>query len=237
MVDKARYGFPGASQILKNQHAKAFEEAQGAEVLGVASRSSEKARQYAEDLSLPRVYTYEEMLDDPRVEAVLITLPMNLHCQWAVRAAEAGKHVLCEKPMVLTVEEGLRIKVAADANGVVVLEAFTHVYPRQMQVVRELLDEGRIGKIRAIGAEVLYPTKDWDNDTRADPALGGRVLIEAGCYCMHTIRHFMGSEPVEYKGLAVHRNDGDLQTTFTGIMKFPHNRLGYLCMTMETAFR
>jgi len=237
VADKVRYGFLGASQIIRNSHAKAFAEAANAEVLGVASRRPDKARQYADDLGLPRVYTYEDMLADPDVDAVLCTLPMSLHCEWTVRAAEAGKHVLCEKPLVLTVEEAERIKAAADANGVLVLEAFTHVYPPQMAYVRGLLDEGRIGEIRVIRSEVLYPTRDWDNDTRANPALGGRVLIEAGCYCMHTIRHFMGAEPVEYKGFAVHRNDGQLQTTFAGVMRFAGNRLGYLCTTMESPFR
>lgn len=238
MTDAVKYGFLGASQILKNQHGRAFAEAQNAEVVGIASRRPSKAAEYAQDLGIPHVYeSYDAMLADPAVEAVLITLPMNLHCEWVVKAVEAGKHVLCEKPLVLTVDEGERVLKAAKANDRLVLEAFTHVYPRQYGYVKELLAQGRVGDVRAVHAEVLYTTQDWDNDTRANPKLGGRVLIEAGCYCVKTIRDLMGEEPTEVKGLAAHRHGGDLQTTFVGVMKFSNQRLGYLCTTMESSFR
>ena len=238
MNDKVRYGFLGASQIIKNQHGRAFAEASNAQVLSIASRRPSKAREFAAALNIPHVHeTYESMLADPDIEAVLITLPMTLHCEWAIRAVEAGKHVLCEKPLVLSVDEGERVLRAAKANNRLVLEAFTHVYPEQYQHVQNLIAQGAIGELRAVRAEVLYPTLDWDNDSRAQPQLGGRVLIEAGCYCIKTIRDLMSEEPTEVHGCAAHRNDGELQTTFVGIMKFSRQRLGYFCASMETAVR
>lgn len=238
MADRVRYGFLGASQIIRNQHGRAFAEAENAEVVAIASRRPEKARRYADDLAIPRVHeTYDALLADDGVDAVLITLPMSLHCEWIVKAAAAGKHVLCEKPLVLSVDEAERVIDAADRNGVKVLEAFTHIYQDQIDHVSALIADGRIGDLRAVRAEVLYPTQDWDHDTRADVSLGGRVLIEAGCYCVHTIRRFMGDEPTGFAGFAAHRGGGALQTTFAGVMRFGEDRLGYLCTSMETAAR
>ncbi|WP_428386208.1 Gfo/Idh/MocA family protein [Mucisphaera sp.] len=237
MSEVVRIGLLGASQIVKNRHASALAQARNAEVIGVASRSQDKAATYAETLALGKPYTYEGMLADPHIDAILCTLPMSLHCEWIIRSLEAGKHVLCEKPMVLSEGEAINIRQACRRNGKVAMEAFSHLFTDQMTVIPKLLASRRIGDIRIIRAEVLYPTYDWDNDTRAKTELGGRVLYEAGCYCMKSIRDWMADEPDEYKGMAVHREDGLLQTSYAGLMSFPKSRIAYLCTSMETKFR
>jgi predicted dehydrogenase len=237
-MKKVRLGLLGASQIARSQHIRAIREASRAELVGIASRNAAKASAWASELSIPRAYaSYEEMLSDSGIDAVLITLPMSLHVEWIVRASRAGKHVLCEKPMVLSVAEMDEVAAAAAASGVVVLEGFTHVHPGHLPLVETLVASGRIGELRAVRAEVLYPTADWAKDSRAQKEYGACVLIEAGCYCVQTILRLMKSEPLAVCGLAASAAGRDFETTFTGAMKFSGERLGYLCTTMESSFR
>jgi predicted dehydrogenase len=238
MTAKVRYGLLGASQIARGQHIPAIRQASNAELVGIASRDPAKAAAWAMELNIPRAYaSYDAMLADPEIDAVLITLPMSLHCQWIVAAARAGKHVLCEKPMVLSAAEMDAVIEAAAASGVIVLEGFTHVYPGHLAYVADLLASGRIGEVRAVRAEVLYPTRDWAKDTRALKEYGACVLIEAGCYCVQTILHLMQADPTDVCGFGVSRDGCDFETTFAGVMKFPGERVGYMCTTMESSFR
>jgi predicted dehydrogenase len=238
MTPKVRYGLLGASQIARGQHIPAIRQASNAELAGIASRDAAKAAAWAAEMNIPRAYdSYDAMLADPQIDAVLVTLPMSLHCQWIVAAARAGKHVLCEKPMVLSVAEMDAVSQAAAESGVIVLEGFTHVYPGHLAYVADLIASGRIGEVRAVRAEVLYPTRDWAKDTRALKQYGACVLIEAGCYCVQTILHLMQADPTEVCGLGVSRQGCDFETTFAGVMKFPGERLGYMCTTMESSFR
>ncbi|MEX0886778.1 MAG: Gfo/Idh/MocA family oxidoreductase [Phycisphaeraceae bacterium] len=237
-MDTVRFGVIGAGQIVRRQHAPAFAEASNASITGIASRNPTKATEAAEAVGVERAYgSYDELLADPAIDAVLIALPMKAHAEWIVKAARAGKHVLCEKPMVLTVAEADAVIEAAQATGVLVMEGFTHLFPAQIAYVRDLLASGRLGAIRAIRAEVLYPTLDWENDTRAMPEHGACVLIEAGCYCTLAIQHFMGDAPLAVHGFAASRPGCDFETSFVGIMSFPGERLGYMCTTMESPFR
>jgi D-xylose 1-dehydrogenase (NADP+, D-xylono-1,5-lactone-forming) len=238
MKKKLRVGLIGASQIVRNQHLAALRQAANVDLLGIASRRAEKADAWAKEFDIPRAYSsYDALLADPEIDAVLITLPMSLHAEWIVRAAQAGKHVLCEKPLVLNVAEADAVIAAARRNGVVVLEAFTHVYPPHLGAAEKLMADGVIGDVRAVRAEVLYPTADWVHDSRARKEYGACVLIEAGCYCVQTIRRLLRSEPVAFAGCASAREGCDFETTFAGVMKFPGGRIGYLCTTMESAFR
>ncbi|MDL5045297.1 Gfo/Idh/MocA family oxidoreductase [Oscillatoria amoena NRMC-F 0135] len=238
MPQPIRYGLLGASQIARSQHIPAIRQVGSAVLQGIASRSYDKAAAWARELGIARSYhSYEAMLDDPDIDAVLITLPMSLHVEWIIRAIEVGKHVLCEKPMVLSVEEIDRVISGARARGVHVLEGFTHVYPGHLDEVQALIDAGEIGDVRAVRAEVIYPTFDWQKDTRANGAYGACVLIEAGCYCVHTILRFMQADPVGVCGFGASRAGCDFETTFAGVLRFDRERMGYLCTSMETAFR
>jgi xylose dehydrogenase (NAD/NADP) len=234
-----KYGFLGASQILKNQHLQAVQQAINAEGYGIASRRKSKAQEFADNYSIPRVYdNYEQMLADPEIDAVINTLPMKLHTEWVIKAAEAGKHCLCEKPMALSTKEMSLIIDAAKHNNVKIMEGFTPWFLPQMDYVKNLLSSGKIGEIRVIKAEVIYGTEDWENDSRANVELGGCVTIEAGCYSAFAIHSLMDDMPEKLTGYSVQGSGNEgLDTSFVGIMKFPNNRLGMMSTSMETAFR
>lgn len=232
------YGLLGASGIARACHIPAIRNVENSRLLGVSSRRASKAAEWARDLEIPKAYTsYEEMLDDPDIDAVLNTLPMSLHCEWIVKACEAGKHTLCEKPMAIEIADAHRIREAAEAHGVLVMEGFTHRFQPHLPAIRKILRSGELGEIRIVRAEVIYTTSDWENDSRARVDLGGCVTVEAGCYATNTIRYFMEDEPTEAQGYAVQRADDGLDTSFVGLMRFPGKRLGLMYTSMETAFR
>jgi D-xylose 1-dehydrogenase (NADP+, D-xylono-1,5-lactone-forming) len=139
--------------------------------------------------------------------------------------------------MALSIEEAQSIKDAAEKNNVVVMEGFTHRFQPQLAYVKRLIKDGEIGDIKIVRAEVIYPTVDWENDTRAQAHLGGCVTVEAGCYATNTIRYFMEDEPLEVTGYASQHFEGGIDTSFVGIFRFPKQRLGLMYTSMETEFR
>jgi D-xylose 1-dehydrogenase (NADP+, D-xylono-1,5-lactone-forming) len=242
MNRKLNVGFLGASQILRNQHMGAVQAASNACAYGIASRRASKAAEWATEFGLPRAYSsYEEMLADPAIDVVVNTLPMTLHAEWVCKASAAGKHTLCEKPMALSVDEAEAILREAQRCKVLVMEGFTPWFSPHMAPLRRLIEAGEIGDIRIAKAEVIYTTENWQGDSRANVKLGGCVTVEAGCYCAHALRFFMGGEPQALQGFACRRPDkgpGEgLETSFVGIMQFSGGRLAMMSTSMETSFR
>jgi xylose dehydrogenase (NAD/NADP) len=154
------------------------------ELDAVASRSLDKASAFAQENDIPQAYgSYEELLADPTIDVVYIPLPNHLHCDWTVKAAEAGKHVLCEKPLVTTMEGMDKIEAAARANNVTVFEAFMYLNHPQMLKVKEMIAEGRLGNLQFITSWMgfyLPPENDWDY--RLNPAMGGGSMWDTGVY-------------------------------------------------------
>jgi predicted dehydrogenase len=154
------------------------------ELRAVASRSLERAKAYAADKKVPVAYgSYEELLKDSEIDAVYLPVPNNLHAEWAEKAADAGKHVLCEKPLVLTLEDMDRVTEAAERNKVTVFEAFMYQHHPQMKKVRELIAGGKIGSLQFIDAWFDYylPEEDESN-IRLNPGMGGGSLWDVGVY-------------------------------------------------------
>ncbi|MBN1317603.1 MAG: Gfo/Idh/MocA family oxidoreductase [Anaerolineales bacterium] len=154
------------------------------EFAAVASRSLDKASAFAQENGIPQAYgSYEELLADPTIDLVYIPLPHNLHCDWTVKAAEAGKHVLCEKPIVTTLEDMDRIEAAASANDVAIFEAFMYLNHPQMLKVKEMIAEGKLGTLRFVTSWMgfyLPPENNWD--FRLNPAMGGGSMWDTGVY-------------------------------------------------------
>jgi predicted dehydrogenase len=166
------------------------------EVAGIASRNRAKAEEAAGQLGIPKAYgSYEELLADPEIEAVYNPLPNHLHVPWSIRAAEAGKHVLCEKPIGLSTAETRQLMAARDRAGVVMGEAFmVQVHPQWVRVV-ELVRGGRIGKLRsAIGSFGYF--NDDPHNVRNIAEYGGGGLMDIGCYPIKTSRMVFGEEPL-----------------------------------------
>jgi predicted dehydrogenase len=165
------------------------------DLTSVASRNRDAAERYAREWGIPRVFgSYAELLGDPDVDAVYIPLPNSLHAEWTIRATEAGKHVLCEKPLALTVAEVDDITAAAERAGVVVMEAFMYRHHPQTLRLKALVDEGAIGALRLIrGAFTFSLTRP--GDVRLVTALGGGSLWDVGCYPVSMARYLVGREP------------------------------------------
>ena len=190
------------------------------ELLGVASRSKERAQAYAKQWNIPRAYgTYEGMLADPTINVVYLSLPNNLHAEWAIKCAEAGKHVLCEKPIAITTEEVACIAQAAEKNGVIIQEAAMMRFHPQTQHLRELVATGTIGNLRLIRGVFAF-TLENPGDIRLDTNMGGGSLWDLGSYCVSFARTVLQAEPVEVSAYQI-TGDTGVDMSFSAQMQFP----------------
>jgi xylose dehydrogenase (NAD/NADP) len=189
------------------------------EVVAVASRDATRAEAYAREHGIERAYgSYEALLADAEIDAIYISLPNSLHVDWSVRALEAGKHVLCEKPLSRRPEDVERAFDAADRAGRVLAEAFMYRHHPQTRKVAELVSEGAIGDLRAIRASFSFPLADLEN-VRMRPELDGGALMDVGCYCVSGARLLAG-EPESVHGVQRLGPTG-VDTTFAGVLRFP----------------
>ena len=184
------------------------------EAVAVASREPERARAYAREHGIPQAHgSYEALLQDPTVDAVYISLPNGLHIPWTLRALQAGKHVLCEKPLSRRAAEVHEAFSLAQANEVVLMEAFMYRHHPQTARVAELVADGTIGRLRLIRASFSFPLGD-DSDVRFAAELEGGALMDVGCYCVSAARLLAG-EPERVYGTQVLKNGVDEVFTAT----------------------
>ncbi|MEA2142792.1 MAG: hypothetical protein QOI64_1222 [Solirubrobacteraceae bacterium] len=195
-----------------------------ADIVAVASRDPATAQAFADGHGIPRAHgSYEALLADPGVEAVYIPLPNSMHVDWTVRALQAGKHVLCEKPMDRRPDRVARAFDVAEEHGLVLSEAFMWRHSPQTLRLRELLDEGAIGTVRLVRACFSF-VLGGDLDVRLDPALDGGGLMDVGCYCVSAARLVAG-EPVSVSAQAVYGPTG-VDLRLTGLLRFDGDVLG-----------
>ena len=188
-------------------------------VAAVASRSPEKARAYAAQWNIPRVLdSYEALLDDPAIDIVYIGLPNSLHAEWTIRALEAGKHVLCEKPLAISVEEVDRVAAAAVRAGRTAAEAFMYRHHPLTHAVEAIVRSGRLGTIRGFKGAFTFPLTR-EGDVRLDPALGGGSLWDVGCYPVSYACLLAGETPVQACGWQ-HRAGTGVDLEFFGMLRF-----------------
>jgi predicted dehydrogenase len=193
--EPVRWGVLGCASIAVNKVVPAMMRARHCEVVAIASRDGERAEATAKALGLRRHHpSYEALLADDEVEAVYIPLPNHLHAEWTRRAAQAGKHVLCEKPLAMDVAEAQSMVDACAEAGVLMMEAFMYRLHPMWQRVRELVDEGNIGELRAIQAFFSYHNVDPAN-IRNIAEYGGGALMDIGCYPINVARWMFGAEP------------------------------------------
>ncbi|WP_226576233.1 Gfo/Idh/MocA family protein [Acuticoccus sediminis] len=194
-MSKLQWGILSTAQIGLNKAIPGIQRSASGEVAAIASRGEERAVKAAADLSIPRAYgSYEALLADPAVEAVYNPLPNHLHVPWTIKALEAGKHVLCEKPIAITKAEAATLKAAADRSGRLVAEAFMVRHHPQWRLVREIAASGRLGEVRAIQTLFAYHNPDPAN-IRNQADIGGGGLLDIGCYAVATARFLFGAEP------------------------------------------
>jgi xylose dehydrogenase (NAD/NADP) len=189
------------------------------DLVAVASRDRARAESYAREWGIERAYgSYDELLADPEIEAVYISLPNNQHCEWSIRAVEAGKHVLCEKPFSRSVAEVSAAFDAADRAGRLLSEAFMYRHNPQTARLRALLEGGAIGELRLVRAAFSYSLYDPDN-IRLRTDVEGGALMDVGCYCVSGTRLLAG-EPESVYGRAWLGETGT-DWVFTGSLRFP----------------
>ena len=232
------YGLLSTAQIGLNAHLPASRESETSEIVSISSRTIEKAKQIAQRHNIDRWYgSYAEQLMDPGIDAIINSLPNSMHCEWTVRAAEAGKHVLCEKPLAVSAEECQRMIDAANANNVVLVEAFTHRWNPHMRKARQLVAEGAIGEIQTVDSALCFNVIEPDGNIRFSEALAGGALWDAGSYAVYAVRFVMSAEPTHVIGYSHDSGNWGVDTTFSGTMKFNNGAIGNITTNMQQPFR
>ena len=196
-----RWGILSTANIGRAAVIPAIQASRNGQVVAVASRDAQKAADFAAKNGIPRSYgSYEALLDDPEIDAVYIPLPNSLHCEWTIKSAQAGKHILCEKPLALTASQCLEMDEAAKGNGVLLMEAFMYRFHPRTEKVIELVKAGALGHVCVIQSSFTFRLTQPDNiRLRAD--LGGGSLMDVGSYCVNLSRTLAGEEPVEVQAV------------------------------------
>ena len=188
-------------------------------LLAVGSRTQESADAYAEEKKIERAYgSYEALLADPDIHVIYNSLPNHLHAEWTIKAVEAGKHVLCEKPIALSVDEVDAIKSAAHKHGRVVAEAFMYRHHPQTLKVQEIVNSGSLGTLKLIRGSFSFVLTQ-EGDVRLNPEWGGGSIWDVGCYPISYARTVVGESPLEVFGWQVTGRTG-IDDTFVGQMRF-----------------
>ena len=197
---RLRWGVLGVAKIATQKVIPAIQKAGNCEVVAIASRDLAKARDASSSLGIPRAYgSYQELLDDDGIDAVYIPLTNDLHVPWTMRAAESGKHVLCEKPIALTADEARTLLKVRDRSGVYIQEAFMVRTHPQWRRAKQMVDAGDLGDVRALSGFFSYLNSDARN-VRNVKELGGGGLLDIGCYLVNVSRYIFGGEPIRVSG-------------------------------------
>jgi predicted dehydrogenase len=224
------WGVLGAARI-NQQVLEGAALAEGTSVVAIAARDRDRAGAQARQFGIGTVHgSYDELLADPEVEAVYIPLPNQLHVDWSVRAVEAGKHVLCEKPLARTAAEARRAFAAAHAADRVLMEAFMWRHTPQTKRLRELLGEGVVGPLRVIRATFGF-LLERDGDIRLSRELEGGALMDVGCYCVSAARLAAG-EPVDVRAEQIIGGDG-VDVRLAATMRFPDDVLAVIDCALD----
>lgn len=196
MTQKLRWGILGCASIAKHSVIPGLQQSRLNDVVAIASRDQGKAAQTAEELNIPTAYgSYESLLEDSSIDAIYIPLPNHLHKEWSIRAAEAGKHILCEKPLALTEAEAAEMAEAAAKAGVVLTEAFMYRYHPRYDLMKEMIVAGAIGDIRGIRSAFTFNSSTNHGNVRFRKDWGGGSIYDIGCYPINAARILLGQEP------------------------------------------
>jgi len=209
-----RWGVLGVAKIL-NRLGPAFQSSSTARPVAIASRCPDRARAAARNFGFDRAYGgYEELLSDPDIDAVYIPLPNAVHAEWTIKAAERGKHVLCEKPLCPTAAEAADVVANCRALGVRLMDGFMWPHHPRTHRLRQMLDDGAVGEVRRVAAAFTFRMDPFDpKNIRLCPDLAGGSLLDVGCYAVAGIRWAMGAEPVRAFASARHAHGVDVEVT------------------------
>jgi predicted dehydrogenase len=231
------WGILGAADIAVKKVIPAMQRTDRCRILAIASRDQRRADDAAASLGISRAYgSYEALIDDPDIEAIYNPLPNHLHVPWSIRAANAGKHVLCEKPIALTAGEARQLVAVRDRTGLQIAEAFMVRTHPQWLAARELVSSGRIGDLRLISGHFSYYRRDPE-DIRSRAEFGGGALMDIGCYPIMISRWIFGAEPERVIADVEHDPDLGVDRLISAILHFAAGQATFSCAGQLVPFQ
>lgn len=237
MPNKVRWGVLSTSQFALRQAVPAMQKSEWCDIRAIASRDQTKAEAAARALGIPKTYgSYEELVHDPEIEAIYNPLPNHLHVPWSIKAAEAGKHVLCEKPLSVTLAEARELERVGERTGSKIGEAFMVRTNPQWLRARELVESGRIGQLRSIAGHFSYFNRDTNN-IRNKYEVGGGGLMDIGCYPITTSRFLFAEEPRRVVSLIERDPEMKVDRLASVILDFPSGQAIFSCSTQLVPYQ
>src|SRR5687767_85179 len=231
-MKKVRWGILSTAKIGREKVIPAMQQSKLCEVVAIASRQKEQAEKEAALLHIQKAYgSYEELLSDPEIDAVYIPLPNHLHVEWSIKALQAGKHVLCEKPIALSAEDANNLLNASkQCPHLKIMEAFMYRFHPQWQKAKELINEGRIGELKTIHSFFSYYNVD-PNNIRNQSDKGGGGLMDIGCYNISLSRFVFDEEPKKVLGIVEFDPQTKTDHIASGILQFAKGSSVFTCST------
>jgi predicted dehydrogenase len=229
---RVRWGVLSTADIGLTKVLPAMQKGQYCELVAISSRSLERAQAAARQLGIAKAYgSYDELLADPEIEAIYNPLPNQLHVEWSIKALEAGKHVLCEKPIGMSAADGQKLVDAAKKHPKLkVMEAFMYRHHPQWQRARQMVNEGKVGELRTMQTFFAYYLVD-PNNVRNILATGGGGLMDVGCYCISTARFIFGAEPKRVFGTLEYDPKFKTDRLASAILDFGRGWSTFTCAT------
>jgi predicted dehydrogenase len=230
-----RIGVLGAARIAPMALVRPARRLPGVEVTAVAARDRDKARRFARKHGIPRVHErYEDVLADPELDAVYVPLPNGLHAEWTIRALEAGKHVLCEKPFTANAAEAERVADVARKSDRVLMEAFHWRYHPLAERMIQIVRSGQLGKLRHVETSLCIPLP-LPGDIRYRLDLAGGATMDTGCYAIHMLRHLAGDEPAEVASARARLASPRVDRAMEAELRFADGRTGRIRCSLLSA--
>jgi len=237
-MKKVRWGVLSTANIGVQKVIPAMQQSEKCDIVAIASRKKKTAQDAAKRLNISRTYdSYEKLLADPDIEAIYNPLPNHLHVPWSIKALEAGKHVLCEKPIAMNVDEAVKLRDRSKKYpNLKVMEAFMYRHHPQWQKARQFVDDGKIGKLQTIQSFFSYYNNDPTN-IRNIADVGGGGLMDIGCYCISLSRYIFNSEPRDVSGILRYDKQFETDRLTSGILDFGDGVASFTCSTQLTPYQ
>jgi predicted dehydrogenase len=235
---KVQWGILGTAKIAREKVVPAMRKSAYCEIVGIASRNEEQAQSVARLLNVPKAYgSYEALLNDDRIDAIYIPLPNHMHVEWSIKALNAGKHVLCEKPIGVSSSDAEKLlKAAQEKPHLKAMEAFMYRFHPQWVYVKSLVDNGKIGELKTIQSFFSYYNVDMNNIRNRKDAAGG-AMRDIGCYCISWSRLLFGKEPERVFGMVEYDPQSETDRLSSGILQFSSGVSTFTCSTQLTPYQ
>jgi predicted dehydrogenase len=236
MGEQVGWGIISSARIARNALVPAFSAASNARIACLGTPNPERVRENAEQYGYRLVPSYEAVLEDPEVQAVYNPLPNGMHAEWSIRAMEAGKHVLCEKPLTVLPAETEEMIAASRRTGRLLMEAFMYRFHPQIALAKQVLDSGRIGPLRLIRTAFTFNSRPDPTNPRFQRNQGPGALLDVGCYCVNAIRFFSGGVPLAATTQSSWHEESGGDMTTAGLLEYETHAALFDC-SFESAGR